>query len=178
MDLRRRNACGHTTANMVVFRALPNSSISFPGYSHARRLLESYGTITREALLSCAAAPGLHRCFARLPRDARKIVVTGGMESEVREVFQLRGLASLFDAIYGSPDTKEAIVARGLEEGTIARPAIFIGDSKLDWEVSRQFGFDFIFLYSWSEVGNWESFCRDKDIPAIPSLSDVPAFLG
>lgn len=141
------------------------------------RVLDSYGTITREALLSCEAAPGLHRCFARLPRDARKIVVTGGMETEVREIFERRGFASLFDAIYGSPETKESIAARGLEEGTITRPAIFIGDSVLDWEVGRKFGFDFIFLHGWSEVANWESFCRENNIPALPSLLDVLAFL-
>jgi phosphoglycolate phosphatase-like HAD superfamily hydrolase len=52
-------------------------------------------------------------------------------------------------------------------------PALFLGDSKYDYRSSTHNGMDFIFVSDWTEVPDWNEFCKDYDIKSIGNLSDL-----
>lgn len=114
-------------------------------------LLERYGSFVQQGLLDCEVAPGLTR-LRELTSSALWLVVSGGDQEELRAVFAERGLADYFDGgIYGSPDSKDEILAREWQNGGILQPAVFIGDSRYDIEAATRAGLDFIFARRWSE---------------------------
>lgn len=91
-------------------------------------LLQAYAGYVREGLLSCEAASGLEALRRQTP-NARWLIVSGGDQAELRDVFAQRGIAKWFDGgIFGSPDTKDEILARELASGNIQPPALFLGD--------------------------------------------------
>ena len=135
-------------------------------------LLQSYAGLVREGLLGCAVAPGLVELRERLP-DCRWMIVSGGDQTELREIFAIRGLAELFDGgIFGSPDAKDLILERELRRESICQPALFIGDSRFDHQCARQAGLDFVFLHDWSEFKGWREYCTAESIEVRGRLRD------
>lgn len=127
-------------------------------------LLQDYASYVREGLLSCEVAPGLEALREQTP-DARWLIVSGGDQAELRDVFAQRGIAEWFDGgIFGSPDTKDEILARELASGNIQQPALFLGDSKYDYQASSAAGLDFVFLSGWSEVADWQHWAAQEGI--------------
>lgn len=136
-------------------------------------LLQRYAGLVREGLLGCAVAPGLVELRERLP-DCHWMIVSGGDQAELREIFAMRGLAKLFDGgIFGSPDAKDLILERELRLESIRQPALFIGDSRFDHQCARQAGLDFVFLHGWSEFKNWREYCEAESIEIRGHLRDL-----
>lgn len=136
-------------------------------------LLEHYAKAVLEGLLTCEVAPGLQK-LRELTPNTRWLIVSGGDQAELRHVFAQRGLAKLFDAgIYGSPDTKDEILARKLQNGTIQTPALFLGDSKYDYQAASKAGLNFIFLSEWSEVKNWRKWITKEQISVNLNLVEI-----
>ena len=50
---------------------------------------------------------------------------------------------------------------------------LFIGDSKFDHEVAAHYGFDFIFMYGYTEFKEWESYCNDRHIRTVKDLGQL-----
>ncbi|WP_236169982.1 HAD family hydrolase [Pseudomonas parasichuanensis] len=139
-------------------------------------LLRCYATEVASGLMNCAVADGLLELRAQYPAT-RWMVASGGAQCELREVFEARGLAPLFDGgIFGSPDTKEVIVARELVAGNLQLPALFLGDSRYDHVAASQFELDFVFVSKWSEFDGWEVYCRDNGLPNIEAVSSLADF--
>ncbi len=127
-------------------------------------LLSAYAAEVRQGLLTCDIANGLQELRAKT-QHANWLIVSGGDQQELRDVFTARNISDLFDGgIFGSPDSKDTILAREQECGNIRMPALFLGDSKYDVDVSTTAGLDCIFLSGWSEVQDWKLFCEDKQI--------------
>ena len=136
-------------------------------------LLSAYAEAVRAGLLSCAVADGLDALRAATPRAAW-MIVSGGDQSELREIFTARSLAEYFDAgIFGSPDTKHEILARELAAGTIRRPALFLGDSRFDHEAATRAGIGFVFVSTWSEWAEGAALAETDGFPVIPRLADL-----
>lgn len=136
-------------------------------------LLQSYAAQVRAGLLSCREAPGL-RALRERTSGARWIIVSGGDQIELREIFRQRGLAKLFDGgIFGSPDAKEDILSRELASENIISPALFIGDSKYDHIAASGAGISFVFLSEWSEFSNWPHYCENNNIDVLSNLTEL-----
>ena len=100
------------------------------------------------------------------------MIVSGGDQSELREIFAIRQLAALFDGgIFGSPDNKDEILARELSNQNIKLPALFLGDSKYDFQAATKANLDFVFLSSWSDVKDSEVWCQKSCITSVSDLS-------
>ncbi|PZW86980.1 phosphoglycolate phosphatase-like HAD superfamily hydrolase [Pseudomonas sp. 2848] len=133
-------------------------------------LLASYAREVRDGLMSCAITPGLHELRARTPK-ARWLIVSGGAQAELRDVFEARGLAELFDGgIYGSPDSKEDILAREMACQNIVQPALFLGDSRYDHVASSAHGLDFVFIAGWSEFQGWQAYCQAHQLAVVATV--------
>jgi phosphoglycolate phosphatase-like HAD superfamily hydrolase len=136
-------------------------------------LLGVYAGHVREGLLSCTIAPGLE-ALRRATPNARRLIVSGGDQAELCGVFAERGLTEFFDGgIFGSPDTKDEILARELACESIATPALFLGDSYYDYQAATSAGLDFVFIHGWSEVNNWERWCQSSGIDTRESIAHL-----
>lgn len=138
-------------------------------------LLERFADKSRQGLLECAIAPGLQALKNATPQT-RWMVVSGASQAELHEVFGKRDIAHWFDAgIYGSPDSKDRILAREIERGNLRLPALFLGDSRYDHVASTRAGLDFVFVSGWTEFEGWEQYCTQHQISIVENL--VPALM-
>ena len=140
------------------------------GPDHAA-LLAAYAEAVRDGLLTCAITPGLDALRAAHP-DQTWLVASGGDQAELHSVFGARGLKEMFNGgIFGSPDTKDTILAREKANGTIQGTALFLGDSTYDHRAATAAGLDFIFVSGWSEVKDWPAYVAKHGLDDIPALS-------
>ena len=137
-------------------------------------LLATYASEVHKGLRSCEVAEGLTELREKT-KGSTWLIVSGGDQAELRELFTERKIAQYFDGgIFGSPDTKETILKRELDNKNLILPAVFIGDSKYDYTASESInGLDFIFVNKWSEVEDWESFCNFNHIPHLTSIKSL-----
>lgn len=141
--------------------------------------LNTFSEELEEGLMACTIAGGLEDLKAKAP-DANWMVLSGGDQQEIRDLFHKRVLpsgqvlASLFSGgLFGSPDNKDEVLAREKASGHLRTPALFVGDSKYDYEAAHRAGLDFVFLSDWTEVPDWKSFCEAHHIQVLPSVAGL-----
>lgn len=140
------------------------------GKADLNMLLESYSNFVRNGLLTCDIASGLLELREKT-LHANWLIVSGGDQQELREVFAARDLLELFDGgIFGSPDSKDTILERELANNNIRKSAIFLGDSRYDHVASSTAGLDFVFLSYWTEFENWKNYCCENNLTVKDSL--------
>ena len=143
------------------------------GQSELKNLLDAFADESWKGLINCEAAEGI-AALREKTADSRWLLVSGGDQDELRRLFALRGLTPLFDGgIYGSPDSKESILKREIENGNIEKPAVFVGDTQYDYQAANGAGLDFIFVSGWSEFADWQIFFADKDVSVITGISQL-----
>ncbi|AYF89605.1 MULTISPECIES: HAD family hydrolase [unclassified Pseudomonas] len=136
-------------------------------------VLENYANFVRDGLLTCAIAPGLEK-LREITADSRWLIVSGGDQAELGDVFMARGLTEYFDGgIFGSPTPKDVILEREIERQNIQKPALFIGDSRFDHQCAAAAGLDFVFLSAWSEFKEWSAYFSDKKIVIQDSIESL-----
>jgi phosphoglycolate phosphatase-like HAD superfamily hydrolase len=126
-----------------------------------RVALTDYASRVRAALRSCPEVPGAREFLERQRKisSVRAFVISGSDEQELRHIFAERNLDRYFDGIFGSPARKQDIVA-GLcsSENVFVKnlSAVLCGDSRLDYEVARACGIEFIMIYGYTEWKDWK----------------------
>jgi len=136
-------------------------------------LLDAYAEAVRHGLLKCAVTPGLAPLREATP-DARWLIVSGGDQAELREVFAQRGLAQMFDGgIFGSPASKDEILSGQLASGNIRPKALFIGDSRYDHVASSAAGLDFLFVTRWTEFPGWQAYCQEHALTCLLAIENL-----
>lgn len=137
------------------------------------RVLTAFAEAVKARLLDCPAAPRLDDVLRAVTEHGRAFVVSGGMQDELRDVFARRCLSGYFTAIFGSPDTKDDILAREREAGRMSDPAVFVGDARYDFEVARRFGLDFVFAADWSDFTGGAAYFNGREARVIGTLADL-----
>lgn len=135
-------------------------------------LLKHFSKSVKHGLMNCEIAEGLDHLKMQNP-NANWLIVSGGNQEELRYVFYQRNLDKYFDGgIFGSPDTKDSILARELKNGNIKRPALFFGDSKYDYQAAKAAELDFVFITQWTEVKNHQVWCQQEQICSKLNLAE------
>ena len=139
-----------------------------------QKLLDSFSQELEVGLMQCDLAKGL---FAlREKTDSNWLILSGGDQQEIRDLFANRKIAHMFDGgLFGSPDNKDLVLAREKANGNISQPALFLGDSKYDFEAATRAGLDFIFISDWTEVPDWQAFCAVNNITVLPNIAQLLA---
>lgn len=136
-------------------------------------LLERYSQGVRYGLENCDIAFDLEQ-FREQTSESTWMIVSGGDQVELNDIFARRGIAKMFDGgIYGSPEPKESIIARLQIDETLTSPALFLGDSAYDFQVASAAGLDFLFVYGWSDLADWPSFVAKHGVAAISAVGDL-----
>lgn len=135
------------------------------------QLLDSYASEVHQGLINCEIVDGLVELREKT-NHANWLIVSGGDQQELRDVFAARGLAKLFDGgIFGSPDSKDEILAREVACNNIGKRALFLGDSRYDHVASSAANLDFVFLSYWTEFSVWQEYAAENNIVVKNSLS-------
>ncbi len=136
-------------------------------------LLNTFSASLAAGLIECDIAEGLYELKKATPQ-ANWMIVSGGDQQEIRDLFAKRNIAQLFDGgLFGSPDNKDEVLAREKKTGNISFPALFLGDSKYDYEAAVAAGLDFVFLSGWTEVPNWQTYCQYHKIKVRQGIADL-----
>lgn len=136
-------------------------------------LLDEFARELEVVLMECEIADGLD-ALRQATSQANWMILSGGDQQEIRTLFAKRDLAKYFDGgLFGSPDNKDTVLAREKENGHLQFPALFIGDSKYDFEAATRAGLDFVFLSDWTEVADWQDFCKNNQINVAKNLMEL-----
>lgn len=136
-------------------------------------LLKRFAEAVKQGLLKCEIAEGLAD-LKQKTGSANWLIVSGGDQAELREVFALRDLKQYFEGgIFGSPDDKDKILGREISSGNISDKALFLGDSKYDYKAASNAKLDFVFLSQWSEVNDIEGWCEEEGIVSYSNLKSL-----
>lgn len=133
-------------------------------------LLSEFARELEVGLMECNVADGLI-ALRDATSQANWMILSGGDQQEIRTLFARRHLANLFDGgLFGSPDNKDTVLAREKANGNLQLPALFIGDSKYDYEAAMRAGLDFVFLSDWTEVADWKDYCESNHIQVVANI--------
>ncbi len=142
-------------------------------------LLDEFGRELEVGLMQCAIADGLLD-LKKKTSESKWLILSGGDQQELRTLFDKRTLengqklSELFDGgIFGSPNNKDEVLARELANSNIKLPALYLGDSKYDFEAADRAGLDFIFLSDWTEVPDWDAYCRTNQLEVLKNLHQL-----
>lgn len=136
-------------------------------------LLDEFSRELEHGLMHCPVAHGLEELRSATP-NAKWMILSGGDQQEIRTLFVKRDLARYFDGgLFGSPDNKDTVLTREKVNGNLQMPALFIGDSKYDFEAATRAGLDFVFLSDWTEVADWQTFCESSRIQVLANISQL-----
>ena len=135
-------------------------------------LVNDYGKILKKELLETEIAKGIFKIKEIFP-DSKIAVISGSDQKELIWLFNKLKIDHIFDAgIYGSPKSKEEIFKQIFKNSRDILSAIYLGDSKYDYEVSKMYGMDFAFLTEWTEVQEWFTFTKRNDIKSYLNISE------
>lgn len=139
-------------------------------------LLDGFSKELEIGLMACEVAQGLTD-LRKLTSKTNWLILSGGDQEEIRALFAKRTvetdekLERLFDGgLFGSPDNKDTVLAREIANDNIKLPALFLGDSKYDHEAAVRAGLDFVFLSDWTEVPDWQEYCKLHNIRVLPNI--------
>jgi len=158
----------------VKFEYFLNEILGFPSFDNhsINNLLNSYSKIVKQSLLKCDVATDIHK-LRKLTSSSNWAVISGGDQNELREVFLKRGLSHYFDlGIFGSPLNKFEIIETKFPNLSKIK-SLFIGDSIYDYEISKKFNLDFIFLTDWSDIDETDLFLKKNKITMRQNLTSL-----
>ena len=136
-------------------------------------LLDEFSRELEVGLMECPVAEGL-ATLRKATSNANWMILSGGDQQEIRSLFAKRNLTQYFDGgLFGSPDNKDEVLAREKANGNVQMPALFIGDSKYDYEAAHRAGLDFVFMSDWTEVADWQGYCISNNLQYANNLASM-----
>jgi len=136
-------------------------------------LLDEFSKELEVGLMQCDLAKGIFD-LRTATQSANWMILSGGDQQEIRTLFAKRKIDHMFDGgLFGSPDNKDEVLAREKSSANIQFPALFLGDSKYDFEAADRAGLDFIFLSDWTEVPDWQAFCQENKLTVFNNIAQL-----
>ena len=133
---------------------------------------DKFSCLVKNKLFECNETKEVRAFLNKIPQDTETFVVSGGFETELRNILKHKNLDQYFEDIYGSPRTKEAIL-EGIFEQKNRGKGIFFGDAELDYKVAKAFGMDFVFISQYTNFKEWKSFFKDKNVVIVNNFSEL-----
>ena len=113
-------------------------------------LIIEVGEEIHKGPMECEISQSLFELRENTP-DLKWLVVSSGVESELRDIFIKRSLLDLFDAgVFGGPMTKDEILNSQIKEDKLEFPALYLDESIYDHKVANRANLDFLFVSEWS----------------------------
>ena len=134
-------------------------------------LLQNYSKQCKTSLFNAEVTKDLSK-LREASGNIPWLIVSGGDQNELREVFNKKGLTNYFNGgIFGSPDDKDDIIKREISNGLIKLPALMFGDSKLDHVAAESNNLDFLFVEQWTDFKDYKEYCIANSIIKVRDIS-------
>ncbi|MFQ3598946.1 MAG: HAD family hydrolase [Chloroherpetonaceae bacterium] len=138
----------------------------------SQKILLLYNRLNKASLLNAPFTYGFEQFLDKTNGLFKRYVLSGGDESELKCVLLQKGINHRFEKIMGAPKTKY----EHLSELNLKGKTLYIGDSKLDYEVACHFQFDFIFMSGYTQFTEWNRFFSGQSqVKIIKNLSKLCA---
>jgi phosphoglycolate phosphatase-like HAD superfamily hydrolase len=164
------------TAYFTRLNGVPRETKIFSYFSKdpavARSILDLYNMLNNQSLYSVVLTKGALQFIQYCYDKFYIIALSGGAESEVKKLMRIHHISQYFKGIFGGPLTKE----QNLKNIRLENPVLYIGDSKVDYEIANKISADFIFMYGYTQFRNWKDFfCKrkQKSIENLEELYDI-----
>jgi phosphoglycolate phosphatase-like HAD superfamily hydrolase len=132
-------------------------------------IITHYNNLNQTSLLNAPFTLGFED-FLNKVNMLKCYVLSGGDEEELNLIFKSKRIDNKFVKIMGAPKTK----FQHLLDLNLSGKTLYIGDSRLDYEVAKKFQYDFIFMTDYTQFTQWKDFFGDKpDVKIINNLSVI-----
>jgi HAD superfamily hydrolase (TIGR01549 family) len=149
-----------------------NHILNFQDYDQELEVaLNQYATLCKERLLNSNLTTGI-MTFLDKTVHIPKIVVSGSDQNELNWLFKQKGIDQYFKNIFGSPKNKIELFNDYFKE-SVNKNILFIGDAKYDFEAAKHFGFDFIFIYGYTDFIGWASYFNNQKIRVFKNFKEL-----
>lgn len=128
------------------------------------KILKDYNKILEEKESEINVNPEFLEILSKI--KIKKIILSGGERNEIERLLDQNSLANKFDLILSAPKTKN----ENLKCANLTGKILFIGDSRIDYEVSLNNNLDFIFYAKFTQEKYPYSFL-DKSVSSINNLT-------
>lgn len=119
---------------------------------------------------------GVEKTLARLAEKYRLFIVTNAQRGYIETVFAVHDIRKYFTdwMCFGDTDAPKDVTIRKLMERNHLKNAVYVGDTKGDWEACKKAGIPMVYAgYGLGRVDEpW------KEIKAFPELEDIFAGAG
>lgn len=106
---------------------------------------QNFSEIVHNKILAAPFVPGAQEFLEASYKKVFFYIASGTPQEEMRQIVAERGIEKYFKAVYGSPATKEAIVARIMQaQGYGKEEVLFVGDAETDLFAARALGIPFV----------------------------------
>ena len=109
------------------------------------RLSTRFSDLVKQGVIGAAPVPGAQELLAYHEGNTPMFVISGTPEVELLEIVQARGLSHFFEAVRGSPATKEEILRDLLDNyGFDSVHCVMLGDAMTDFHAAQTVGVPFV----------------------------------
>ena len=127
--------------------------------------LNNFSNIVKKKVLKAKYVPGVKKFISNLSKNNIPIIVISGSDqNELKEICKKRKI-NKFLKIYGSPSDKFKNYTNAIRYlkkiNRLGNNGLIIGDSKIDYEVSKKFKIFFLYISQFSE---WNTHLNFKEI--------------
>ncbi len=139
------------------------------------RLSEQFHAFVFEQVVAAPWVRGAEEFLRRFYGTYAFFVISGTPDGELKDIVRRRRMERWFDDIWGSPETKEELLARCLSEHELsAEEVVFVGDAETDWAAAQHTGVRFIWRRASLEAAPLPGF----DGAVITTLEELSGCLG
>ena len=109
-----------------------------------KKILDEYNKLNLSSLINSTLVEGVLD-FLKIVKLNKKdiIVLSGGDQKELIEIFKKKGIDHYFKSIYGGPISK----TEHFKNIELSKRIIFFGDSAFDFIIAKKFNIDFALIY-------------------------------
>ena len=137
-------------------------------------LAEDYTILCEQKIIQAPEVMGATQVLSELSNRKIKMMISSATpEKTLQKIVYLRGMDTMFDKIYGAPDSKEQHLNDIFESsGYVPTEVVYVGDSEVDRKAALNVGCYFI------GIGKDCSRFNVKPTILIDSLKNLPFFIG
>lgn len=131
----------------------------FANIDISQNVLNQYNEILKTELIKACFTKNFELFLKKLHfYEFYPYILSGGDRIEIKNILENKNMISDFSEILGGPLTKY----ENLDNLNLKGNILYIGDSKIDYEVAKKYNYDFIFMYGYSQFQNWREFFKNK----------------
>jgi len=113
--------------------------------NHSRELGRKFTQYSYQAVLDSPSVKGAGEFLKKYHQTFLFFIVSGTPQEEMVSIVKEKGLGKYFQGVYGAPRLKGELLAMILKQhGLRNNEAVFVGDSRTDYEGADQVGIKFI----------------------------------